>query len=145
VPAAAAGQDAAIAGLHAHTVRQSAAAPWLARVPRLLGLGVERVQLILGPQIREARAKIDHGWNNSELLQACELPMSPACPLPVDEARLRGWEQAITATLADVSARNLTDRVIFDIWNGALASAIPTVCASVPTALTIGGSQSPTL
>jgi hypothetical protein len=109
--------DSAIAQLAPHVVRLSwLTSPfWSAQAARLAALGVDTLQLILGPQAIEARSPL----NSSTLKAACWPQLTQQCPLPgaVADPHYAHWEAAINDTVAQVHAQGLGGRVLYDVWN----------------------------
>ncbi len=92
---------------------------WTQQAQRLGGLGVETLQLILGPQILETRwVAAQPGRNNSALRAACWPTLDATCPLPgsVADPQLEKWVTAISQTMDEVKQLGLADRVVYDIW-----------------------------
>ena len=110
--------DDRIAQLNMHTARVPAPSPF---IPRLQKLGVESVQLILGPQILEQRVMKERGMNVSGLREACRLPhRTRDCPLPGTAADpdYKMWESALSAQLQRIDSLGVNrSGIVYDIWN----------------------------
>lgn len=114
--------DDDITQLAPHVVRGPFASQpfWTQQATRLARLGVDSLQLVLGPQILETRwVAAEPGRNNSALRAACWPRLDATCPLPgsVSDPHMEKWASAINQTLDEVEKLGLGEKVVYDIWN----------------------------